>query len=405
MSVQTSVAQKVDIVNSFFQLDNNPYVSNADKTLLSSVSDINAKFSSVTRWDDVIIANKIQIENQTTPIVQRGGYITFNTSLLSTNADQMKPSAAWTKITQNLVKNFKTNPITGLQDPAVNKLTQVSITNGYLDVLKHLFADICNLKYQSETFSSTFFDTLISHAVSNVGITTRYNGEPGVIDYQTYLQFCQQNIVTLFGMPGTYTAAQIQLFLIIYRPWLIANYLVQLIRNTSDSVKSVKPRTLYMQSTLVVVFRLYMVQTYMVLKQLLTSNVGLDDLIEFEVQMIQKDIGSADGATPAVFSELGSILSEATSTNKNIVAVGSVLEQQKINIEKALANDVAANSRLKNWTIVFWLVLVLFVLLLAMGITAIYLPDNKILSAVNIYVSAVAILAVVIYWLVIAIKK
>jgi hypothetical protein len=160
-----------------------------------------------------------------------------------------------------------------------------------------------------------------------------------------------------------------------------------------------------MQSVVTIVFRLYMIQTYMVLKQLILSNVGIDDLIKFEVERMLQDIGGASGTTPTVFSELGNILSEAKSTNSEIMAVGSVLEQQKINLEKALANDVAANSRLKNWTIVFWVVFVLFVLLLALGITAIYLPENQVISAVSIYVSGIAILAVVVYWLVIAIKK
>jgi hypothetical protein len=405
MSIQTSVAQKVEVSNNFFQLDNNPYISQADKVLLSKVVNVNSRFSSVTRWDDVIIANRAQIENQTTPIVQRGQYITFNTDLLSTNSDQLQASDAWTKIATDLVKNFKDSPITGLQDPSMNKLFDPTITSGYLDVLKRLFADICNVKYRSTTFNSTYFDTLINRAVKNVSIITRYNGEPGVIDHETYIQFCQQNIVTLFALPGTYTASQIQLFLIVFRPWLIANYLVLLIRNTSDSVTSTKPRTLYMQSVVTIVFRLYMIQTYMVLKQLILSNVGIDDLIKFEVERMLQDIGGASGTTPTVFSELGNILSEAKSTNSEIMAVGSVLEQQKINLEKALANDVAANSRLKNWTIVFWVVFVLFVLLLALGITAVYLPENQVISAVSIYVSGIAILAVVVYWLVIAIKK
>jgi hypothetical protein len=405
MSVLTSVAQKAEIQNRFFYVDNNPYVSDVDKILISKVVDINSQFSSVTRWDDVIIANRSQIENQTTPIVQRGQYISFNTSLTSTNADQLQPTDDWTRITQNLVQNFQNGPTTGLQDPSVNKLSDPNVTNGYLDVLKRLFADICNLKYQSTAFNSTFFDTLINKAVANVDITTRYNGEPGVVDYETYLQFCQQNIVTLFGMPGTYNASQLQLFLIIYRPWLIAYYLVRLIRNTNDSVTTQKPRTLYMQSVLKIVFRLYLIQTYLVLKQLVTSNVGLDDLIDFEVQMLLSDIGSTSGDSPVVFSELGSILSEASFTNTNIRAVGSVLEQQKINLEKALSNDVSASSRLKNWTIVFWIVFALFVVVLGIGIAAIYLPDNKILSPISIYTSAIAILAIVIYWLVVAIKK
>lgn len=407
MSTVTSLAQMVEIRNNVFQLDNNPYISAADKTLLSSVLDINSRFSTVTRWDDIIIATKQDIENQTTLIMQRDNdnYITFSKNLSTTTP---QPSQEWTRVTQNMVKNFRDNPVGGLTDPSANNLTNHVITDGYLNVLKSLFREICNLKYQNEDhFRPDYFDRLTNHIRDNTDVQININGEISYISYSSYLRFCKDVIAGVLGT-GTYTATTLQIFLIVFRPWLIATYLTKLIRNIQDSATTNKPRTLYMQSVLSVVFRLYIIQTYLILKQLLTTNVNLNGLIEYERNLLLKQSGGTEAnntQNTVVFSELGNILTVATETNNKIMAVGSALEQQKINLEKALANDISATSRLNNWMIMFWVVFSLLVLILSLGAVTIYMPDNEILRAITIYTCSTALLAIIIYWLVLAIKK
>jgi hypothetical protein len=404
MSTVTSLAQLVEVRNNVFQIDKNPYISEADQILLRSVLNINSRFSSVTRWDEIIIATRTQIENQTTPMVQSGDYISFRQPITQYTP---QPSQDWTSVTTKLVTSFRSTPFRGLSDAGQNKLSNPDIPNGYLDVLKSLFTNICNSKYQSDSaFTSTYFDTLITDKIEKINVVININGEISVIPYDTYLILCQKAVVDIFAK--LYRAEHLQLFLVVFRPWLIVMYLSKLIRNTQDTAKTNKPRTLYIQTVLSVVFRLYIIQTYLVLKQLIINNVGLDDLISLELTLLRQETGGnreTVNAVPTVFSELGNLLNVASETNTNIVAVGSVLEQQKINLEKALANDLSANSRLNNWMIVFWLVFTILVLILALGGATLYLSDNQDLKSTTIYICSTALIAIIIYWLVVAVKK
>jgi hypothetical protein len=340
-----------------------PYISQQDTTLLQQLLNIIQRFSSVTKWDTLILCTQQDI-NSYPDFTSTDSYFTIDKSTQPIEPGNL-PSG-WQAIAGMIYVSMSSKDGLMNSNDMMTNITQMS----YLNVFKELCTQVCNVK--GSFYNNNYFDSLIQQV--NASADKKLN------KLEDFLLSCK-NVITKLR-ETTYSEYDKRVFIVCFRPFLIALFIINniFIKDVGASVNISKSDVLLVQYQAVLTFRVYMMQTMMLLLQLVypTTSANLTkvtSVIDNEINLVGKlvNVGSND----AYFTQVATMLSENQQGSQKLYSMTSQIDNMKSNLEKAVVKQLSLVSQERRSFITMWVWISVMILFLAVCIVSVVITLKK----------------------------
>jgi hypothetical protein len=312
------------------------FMNTQEKMIFNELVGIIDNFADRTGWNNIITATA-----NTVKTMDINNLSSYNLPLQSGN-----PIGPWLQVSAAMYSDMQAqNDINIAKN---NNLLNSGTQNAYL----YMLLRVCNtaLRIKGDIYSAyseTTFQQWMTDINNNVSILS--NGSYKTLN--TYLLHVKSYIRTYANANDDQRRA----FLFCYRPFLVALYISRFIMTTNayDAFAKDKPSGLMIQVISMFVFRVYILQTALLIMNVLSkTNAGsagltqMSNVIQFERSMINQMFDSNNDSS--YYSELTKMLQENKTNSASLKDTVLKLDMAKGNLEKAVTNDIIVNKELKK---------------------------------------------------------
>jgi hypothetical protein len=351
--------------------DSNPYLSAAEQSLSDEFFNIINKFSTATDWDQIIFTSiqdiKTGIPDYTNNTIPYSLQLKPDLTITQEMIDGKK--SAWSKIGSMTYSAMREkdciNCIACANINEKNDLMSMCTQSAYTDVFKKICLNVCNT-VTDKAYLDNKFDILINDILLTLSIVGSEQGQ-SYITLQNFLNNCKNKVYD----NDSYTLEDRKIFLVCFKPFLIACYIMSFIRinNVDEKVNQYKPSSLMIQLLACTAYRMYIIETILVLVQLTTStdasNMYL--IVNYEIQAILKMISNDSNEFSSLFKDLRELIQKNQDSSVELQKITTNLDAAKANLEKAVHADASLEGSLKksNMFVILWIVLVVCLIITA----------------------------------------
>lgn len=328
------------------------FMTPSERLLVGELCNIPQSFSNITQWDHCIFSTRDSIA--AISLNPTSLYRIDNSNVSITSETLADVQNSWSKVGEAFYKSMLEK--SSIAVAANNSLLQSNTQLAYLDVLKELC--INNLVTKGYTqYNNNTFDPLITTLSNSVSIQQDDAGD-NFKTLTTYLGDCKKQIIGYTGL----VQDDIKAFLGCFIPFLVATYIVGFIKTVdkTSSLNDTKPTGFIPQIVAIFIFRLYLIQTSLVLVQVTpptkpSGRSALFNVANYEIDLMLKMLQTDLSNNSSYIGDIAVMLAQNRSKGESLDEITQRIVMAKANLDKAVANDQIINPSVKQSNIVKWI--------------------------------------------------
>ena len=359
------------------------FLDTEEKHLFYEIVDIIDNFSAKTQWDYIIFANETNALDLNTNDTGSYNLATYDLGALGEADLNKAKDVVFSQVGKKVLTYMANN---GLNVASQNDLMSPEVQRAYLHTLFYICNEAIVQKEIKQTAGGTTQYSIDSwtQLVEFIFFNTTIKTHDGYKSLNTYLLDVKRAVVSYAGI----SERDKKIFLFFMKPALVGLYIMRFIRVTtvnsqggmltSIAAENEKPNGFLIEVISMFVFRLYVVQTAMLLLKV-TANTeavsSLNQIIDAEKALITSMFDSSSENT--YYSQLNEMMKQNKISGEQLQDTVLKLQMARNNLEKAVNNDIMVNGAVKRSYAWMYTWMSLFIVTVVVLVALVLLADNE----------------------------